>query len=81
MDLFIKDRKIALALNLLTPIALKLLPKLMPKRSPEKSLETPPVIPIKAKIYGSLRRGISALRSKLKKNKKEPALTPETTEN
>lgn len=78
-DLFIKDPKWTFVLKWLAPKALKLLNR--PKKQaplPEVELapdelmvdilqEPEPGVPVKSKIYGGLRRGVSSLRSSLRK--------------
>ena len=80
-DLLIKDPKWALVLKVLAPVALNYLPKFKKSKDqvPEEKPETAPKLPAKAKVYGRLRRGISALRSRLRKTEKEPKKKLEET--
>lgn len=85
-DLLIKDPRIAMVVKLLAPMAWKMFPKgAKAKKAAEtpESQEEPVELPVKAKVYGSLRQSVSTLRNRLrkKKEKPEPVVEPETSEN
>lgn len=85
-DLLIKDPRIAMVVKLLAPMAWKMFPKgAKAKKAAEtpESPEEPVELPVKAKVYGSLRQSVSTLRNRLrkKKEKPEPVVEPETSEN
>ncbi len=73
-NLFIKDPKWAFLIKLVVPVALKFLPKMGKTKAESaaaESIEKVPKVPVKAKIYGQFRRGVSSLRGLLKKSKKK----------
>lgn len=85
-DLLIKDPRIAMVVKLLAPLAWKMFPKGSKAKKAAETPETPeePVeLPVKAKVYGSLRQSVSTLRKRLRKKKENTAtvVEPETTEN
>ncbi len=76
-DLMVKDPRLAFALKMVTPLALKYLPMIggLVKTKPlTTEIETLPAKPIKATFYGKLRQGISTLRGKLRKPNTEKTL-------
>jgi hypothetical protein len=73
-DLMVKDPRLAFALKMATPLALKYVPMiggLLKKKTPATETDALPAKPIKAKFYGKLRQGISTLRGKLRKSTAE----------
>ena len=83
VDLLVKDPKWALGLKLLTPIAVKYWPKFDRSKKPaqEENLENTPEKTVKTNIYSRLRKGVSALRSKLRKTEKPAETDTKKTEN
>jgi len=67
VDLLVKDPRLSLVLKLVSPLALKYLPQLVKAKS-AGTTEKVPDKPMKAKVYGRLRRGITSLREKLHKS-------------
>jgi len=67
VDLLVKDPRLSLVLKLVSPLALKYLPQLVKAKSAGTAVKVPEK-PMKAKVYGRLRRGISSLRDKLHKS-------------
>jgi hypothetical protein len=68
-NLLVKDPRLAFALKMVTPLALKYVPMiggLIKKKTPATETDALPAKPIKAKFYGKLRQGISTLRGKLR---------------
>jgi len=83
VDLLVKDPKWALGLKLLTPIAVKYWPKFDRSKKPaqEENLENTPEKTVKTNVYSRLRKGVSALRSKLRKTEKPAETDTKKTEN
>lgn len=79
VDILVRDPKWALGLKLLTPLAMKYWPG--SNQSAGQASEEKPLpidnIPPKVGIYGKLRRGISAFRSKLRRKENRAAETIE----
>lgn len=67
VDLLVKDPRLSLVLKLVSPLALKYLPQLVKAKNAGAAVKVPDK-PMKAKVYGRLRRGISSLRNKLHKS-------------
>lgn len=81
-SLIVKDPKLALALNLLSPVVQRFFDKEPTEKivvSDEKT-EKPPEKPLKSKLFGQMRRGVSALRGHLRKTEKPDEQTTEQTE-
>jgi hypothetical protein len=84
-DLLIKDPRLALLAKLIVPVALKYWPKRakptpetpVPGTEPAEKTEKTPKPRTKNKLYGRLRRGVSALRNHLRRTAKEPEKTIE----
>lgn len=75
-DLMVKDPRLAFALKMVTPLALKYLPMLASSKTipPATEPDALPAKPIKATFYGKLRQGVSTLRGKLRKPNTEKTL-------
>jgi hypothetical protein len=72
--LLIKDPKLALLVKLIVPVALKYWPRRIKTKTPaeeEEPAEKASRPHAKNKLYGRLRRGVSALRSHLRRTTKE----------
>lgn len=73
--LLIKDPKLALLAKWIVPVALKYWSRRVKTKTPEQEAEPTEKAPkprAKNKLYGRLRRGVSALRSHLRRTAKEP---------
>lgn len=71
LDLFVRDPKWAFLLKWVAPLLLRFWPKSSAASLPEA--ERPASKPLKAKFYGQLRRGVSALRGQIRKPDALPA--------
>jgi len=76
VGMIVKDPKWALGLKLLTPVVLKFWRRPEMKQGHELGGKATGVS-VKTKIYGKLRSGVSSLRAKLRKPKKEIEKVPE----
>lgn len=83
VDLLAKDPKWALGLELIAPLAMKLLPNPDVPGEPaaERDLEASPRKSVKAKLYGRLRKSVSSLRSRLRDTGNSTEKTTEQPEN
>lgn len=70
-DLLIKDPRLALLVKVVAPYFWDLMPRKTPKTAPENPEASIPDKPIKAKIYGELRKNVATLRSRLNKKEKQ----------
>ncbi len=69
-DLFIRDPRAAFVIKFVAPTALKFLPQILPDKEQLKQL----------KPWQQLRKGVSSLRNRLRKNKDKPEDPIESTE-
>lgn len=79
LDLFVKDPRLSMAVKWIAPMVLRYLPRLarLKGAAPEENSETQVSQPLKANIYGRLRRGVTALRGQLRKNNRSTTEHPE----